>query len=178
MAKPVTRDHLRSSKKPNIAKVTIVLDPDAADRYTEAKDKYDRAKIRMDVRREDPDLIDDFEAAQAWLDEVRSDIEEDVFVFEFKALGRKKYEKLLSDHPATEAQQAEAKKEKSSYGFNPETFPPALVFACMVDNELTWEDFMEEVWDGENWAGSETTALYLGAMSANADRKTVDMGNG
>lgn len=69
-------------------------------------------------------------------------------------------EKLIGKHPPTEAQ------EKRGGVYNPDTFPAALLAACLLDSDITEEDWLEYLNKGPLSAG-EGTALFNKAWAVN-----------
>lgn len=176
MARPMPLDHLKSRKKPVTKRVPIVLDSDIADAYEEAKAAYEEAK-RLDSVRSTDDTRSALVVAEEKLEEARALAEENTAEFVLRSIGRKPFELLVDEHPPTEKQKAEAKKAGSEINWNADTFPPALVAACLVEPQMSADDVLE-MWDSPDWNQAELLSLFFGAMDANQNRRMIDLGKG
>lgn len=74
--------------------------------------------------------------------------------FVVRALPRRQYRELLDDHPPV----------KDGADWNPDTFPPALIAACVVDPEMTVEQ-AAQIW--EEWEAGEMGRLFLECWKLN-----------
>lgn len=177
-ARPATYDHLRSQKKAITTKVVISLDNEVADQFSEAQAERERAQIRLRARPEDPDVVERHEKAEAEYQRLRALMEEESVEFVLRSLGRKKFEKILLAHaPSDEQVKAARSKGLDPPNWNGDTFPVALVAACLVSPELTPEQ-VQELWDDDNWSGAETTELFMAALNVNTTRRQVNLGKG
>lgn len=77
-----------------------------------------------------------------------------------RALPRREYRALLESHPAV----------KEGADWNADTFPPALLAACLVQPEFTLEQ-ATEIWD--EWETEEASRLFLAAYYLNEDAKRL-----
>lgn len=106
-------------------------------------------------------------------------------VMRFQAIGSKRWETLLADHPPTDAQQREHLAEQEKVGiplqarrrlqWNVDTFPPALIAACIVEPKLTVAQ-AEELWESEAWNAGELDAIFSAAVRVNTTASSVQLG--
>jgi hypothetical protein len=180
MTRPATYDHLRSKKKPIEKTVEIVLDAELAERFEEARTQVDIAQIRVNGNPTDVDLQLALEQAKAAVETLRTEIDENdaVVKITFRGIGRKAYDDLVADHPATLEQLSDAKKKgHDDLQFNLETFPPAIVAASSKEPKMTLEE-VQAIWNSEDWNQVELGELFTAAMMVNGTRRTVDLGKG
>lgn len=174
--RPLTYDHLRSMKKPIYRSVTIALDSEVADQFNAAKDKLDLAKARLDVRPEDDQLMRAVEDAEASYQAIKATMEENAVVFKFRSIGRRKFEELVFQHQPTKEQLDDAKKNGNGpLQWNTDTFPPVLIAASLVSPEFTPEE-VKDLWEDDDWSGSELAEIFFTALACNNERKIVDLG--
>lgn len=182
MTRPLTFDHLRSSKKPNIKVVSIVLDPDLADELSEAQERLGRAKILLEAAPKERGRYEEFEDAEAALEKVRARAEEAGAIAEIKVrgMGRHNYDRLQADHPPSEEQRKKHKRENPEQPpleWNPDTFPVALIAACAVEPTMTVEQ-VQEIWDSEDWNLAECMTLLMACIEVNQQRRVASLGKG
>lgn len=174
--RPITYDHLRSRKKAITQKVRIALDSDLAEEYEEAKSKLETARNRVGVRPDNLDFQVALEDALAEVDTLKSRLREESIEFVFKSIGRRKFDDLITAHPPTTEQRRKHKDDGAGeLNWNVDTFPPALIFASLVEPTME-EQEVKELWDSDEWSGAETMSLFLTAMEVNSNRKVVDLG--
>lgn len=169
-------DHLRK-KKPTTKRVSILLDPDLADRLTEARNAFDLARIRYENAPQNSGRGDEFDAAQAAHDAAVEAARDQVAEFVFRGIGRRAWERLVDDHRATKDQQDKHRRANPKTGpleWNPETFPVAAVAASLVEPSLTAAD-VQEIWDDPDWNDAELGSLFFAALEANQQRKVADL---
>jgi hypothetical protein len=177
--RPLTYDHLRSAKKPQVEKCRIWLDPDVADEYEEAQKELNLVEIKVKASPGDLDLVTELDAAKAAYQKAEAKAERSSAVFKFRSIGRKHYDQLVRENPPTDAQKkevAEAGEDPDQLPWNPETFIPQLVAASMIEPKLVHEEIME-MWDSENWSAIELGVLFEAALRANNTRKITQVGN-
>lgn len=175
--RPAVFDRLTSTKKPVTRKVPICLDSELADEFNELS-------MRLFVLREDvksstsPAARRDLEDAEAEMEELRPKMEEATVTFTFRSLGRTAFEELLDEHPPTKQQNEKARRKgEDPMQFNPDTFPQALVAACIVEPDLSYDE-VKQLFDDANWNTAELTALWEAAFTVNQQRRVVDLGKG
>lgn len=172
-------EELISKKKAVTKTVAIPLDPGLAEELTKAKEERDNLARTAAIRDKDTDA-----AARLWqAEENVAQIEQQlrdtdsVAYFKLRAIGRAAFDALVNAHPPTSAQRAKAKSLGlgGEMAWNPDTFPPALVAACLVDPEMT-EDQARLLWEDDSWNAAETQALMDAALEVNGTRSIVELG--
>lgn len=167
---------IKKRKKPMIRRVPIAMDGEKADSFNEAVAGLHEA---MDKSAEDPGnktLSANMYELKEHVNELRSDIEDYIVDFVFRSVGRRRYEELVSECPASKKQIADSKRDGlDEPGWNPDVFPPTLIAAALVEPEMTSEDVFE-MWESEEWNQAELVTLFMAAMAVNAERKTVNLG--
>lgn len=79
----------------------------------------------------------------------------------FRALSGEDYDDLVAKHPPTDKQRKDGMR-----GFNPDTFPPALVAASLVQPQLT-VDQVKGLWGSSDWSDGERASLFGHALEVN-----------
>lgn len=175
--RPPTLDHLLSRKKPVTRTVWVCLDPELAERHEELRKARDVAALRAGARADDSDAQARLWEAEAALERAQAELDEgDVMVsFTFRSIGRAAYDALVNAHPPTPAQRAQAKSLGQDTNINLETFPPALVAACLVEPKLSVDE-AQALWRDDNWNQAELTKLFNGAFAVNSTSPSGDLG--
>lgn len=174
-------DHLRSKKKPRLAKVRIPTDSEIGDAYEEAKSSRDLARFVLEAASEEQrvKLRGDLDQAEALYQEAKAAVVEASTEFIFRAVGRVKYDKLLRENQKTTKQTEEDDKNEvpaeERVTWDPDRFPPALVAESIVEPKLTHAD-IEEMWSSEDWSTAELATLFGSAMQANNERHIITLG--
>lgn len=183
--RPATFDHLRSKKKPNTAKVEIILDMEAVEDLDEARIRLDAAKeaflLAEEGRTETGELLrmqQAIEVAEEEVKEAEEAADEAVAVFKFRSLGARAYDDLVARHPITPEQEAKVRAAGGEpTAWNPDTFPPALTQASLAEPQLTEAEFLE-IWKSDDWGPNELMTLFMTALQVNSSRREVDWGKG
>lgn len=169
--RPPTFDHLRK-KKPMERVVRVPLDGDAVDAFQEAQLALGRAEM---VKTADPlqaaKLAADTAELRAALDAARGSLEATMVSMRFRSIGRKRYDKLVTEHPATDEQKA----EQPDAAWNLDTFPPALLSASCIEPPMTVEEATELF---ETWNVAEFMEIWTAALAVNTQRRVVELGKG
>lgn len=155
-----------TGRKPRVGYYTVHLDDELAEKVEQIR--QERAKARRDGTEEDAPSDEELAAAEDALREVTRTIR-------FESIGRTAYDDMVSEHPPTEEQRAEMEEAGAVVEWNPDTFPPALVHASMVEPDLTDKQFAE-IWDV--WSNADLSQMFALAMRLNTTRRLVAMGNG
>jgi hypothetical protein len=105
------------------------LERDLRDARTDTQTMADQGRARQ--------LAEQIEA-------VRQEMQQSAIVFRLRALNRKAWAKLLTEHPPRKKGTApdEAVEGDQSLGYNVETFFPALIRQCLIEPEVDdaqWE---------------------------------------
>lgn len=151
---------------------TVLIPADEADvkRLEAARSAATRAKLLGNP--------DESAKADQELADTTTEVRENGLEFVFRGIGRKAYEALLRDNSPTDEQRADHEARKiTAPQWNVDTFPAALCHAAAVDNELTAEDWVTDIFESEDWGPGELAALFNAALEANSDRRVVDLGN-
>lgn len=169
-------------KKPVRAELQIVLDGEVADRWAAAQNAVDAAKRRLEVATEEarPTALQAVVEAEDALEELRPEAAAITRKMVFQSIGRRKVEQLMTDHPATDAQQRQERREnngdpKARLIYNPDTYPPALVAATLVEPKLTYEEAVE-LFESENITAAEWAQMFYTAQSLDLTSKVVSLG--
>lgn len=129
-------DHLRSRKKPIYFDFAVPEDASYKDKVTELAQKLAMAQLR-ERRRVGP--TDRLSAEQIELEELKeeleaaqAELEPHQIWFRARSLPPKEFDKLVTEHPPTEEQRKDAKKQGVlSLLYNYETFLPVLATKCV-----------------------------------------------
>lgn len=152
---------VRAAYRPATVSVRVPLRGDLLGELQDLEDQLELAKQRdlmSNGPKESPPIAERIgQLEQELLD---SEIE-----FRFRGIGRGPRSRLLSEHPPTQAQQAEAKADGGRLLFNIETFPPALMAAaCVLPEGWAAADFAA-LW--EEWTDGQTAKLWQACLAAN-----------
>jgi hypothetical protein len=187
--KAVPLDRLRGKKQPVVRFTDIFVDVGVAEAINRAKLELETAE---GIARNKPGDL----SAQVRRDEARAELErlldqavedEQVVRFTFRAIGRKAFERLKEDHPATAEQQKEAREAGLAAGLEPEQarihwdadkFPPALVAAASLEPKISHDEAWELFHVSEDWNEAELVSLFLAALAAQQGRDVADLGKG
>lgn len=164
-SRPATFDHLKK-KQPMERTVSVVLSDDAARDFDAAAAALASARLTGQPTAEQEEAV-----AKA-----RAALEAETATLRFRSIGRKAYDALLREHPATDEQKEEAKAVGSPEPpYNIETFAAALIAASCVDPQMT-EAQVRELWD--EWNTAEIVPCWMAALEVNTQRRVVDLGKG
>ncbi len=186
-AKAVSLSDLRGKKKPVTRSVEIFLDSDVAQAVNRAEVALERAEDRLSQRPGDVGLQAKRDEAKVELERLQAEAVETgaVVSFTFRSIGRKAYEKLIEDHPATSEQQKQAREDGQAAGlsaqlsrlqWNSDTFPPALIAAASYEPKITDEEAWELFHVSDDWNSAELTSLFVTARDAQQARDVADLG--
>lgn len=169
---------IKKTKKPVVKKVLIALDGEKADEFNEARARVEDLEQKSLDNPRDKTIQADLVGAKADYEALKETIGDDLVEFTFRSIGRRRYEEIFEECPATSKQKQEAiKAGEEEPQWNPETFPPAIIAASIVEPEMT-DDDVYDMWESTDWNQAELTSLFLAALTANAERKVVDLGKG
>lgn len=179
MVPPLSFEELISKKKAVTTTVAIPLDPGLAEELHKAKEARDDAARTASIRDKDTDAQARLWQAEERVSQIEQKLRDDdaVAYFKLRSIGRAAFDALVTAHQPTSAQRAKAKSLGFSgeMAWNHETFPPALVAACLVEPEMT-EDQARLLWQSEAWNAAETQALFDAALEVNGTHRTVELG--
>jgi hypothetical protein len=75
----------------------------------------------------------------------------------FRGISAREYDKLVSKHPPRPAD------KKQGYGYNPDSFGPAIIAETCVEPQMTVED-VTEIWASDDWNRGERMMLLMAAI--------------
>jgi hypothetical protein len=177
-------DHLRSRKKPVSRRVAIATDSELADRLNSARLRA----AQLHEQKDNPQSAREIPDAEDEVAQLEDEIEPYLAWFVARNMGVGAYEDLQSAHPPTPEQVKENRKKGMDLSWNPDTFPPALLAACVLYEmpaedggeptlEPLTEEFVKEMWDSPDWNQAEVMALFQAAIEVHSLRRIVEMGN-
>lgn len=164
----VTFDHMKSMKKPVRRTVRICMDSELAERVQEVERELQFTRIEADTNKEDAEIAARLAEQEARYKEAVDAATERSVKFVFRSIGRKSFENILRAHPPTEEQKKQAEdrgEDPNDLDWNPDTFPPALVAATLVEPDLT-EEQVNEIFTSDDWSAAELSTLYQTAQEA------------
>ncbi len=169
---------LMAKKRPTTIECEIALDADLVEAHATALAAYEVARI---VAADNPDQASSQDAlrdAEAALEDAEAAAAEVVVAFRFRGLGANDWDALVDEHPATAEQKAEARRDGTPAPvWNKDTFGPALVAACCIEPEMTYED-AQQLWKSEEWNFAELRDLFNAAYNACRGRRVPQLGKG
>jgi len=159
---------IKAHKHPVIKEVPILLDTSLLDEYGRVEQELVRAETRdrMRAKTADMSVADEAPGLRKQLEELTEKIAAQTAIFRFQALPRAEWTQLVADHPPSEVDL------KEGWPIDLETIGPPLLAACAIDPVLTLEQ-AEEIWS--SYSAGETTALFLGAWSANREDRRIPL---
>ena len=161
------RARIRAKARRTTTFEMVVVDDATADAaeaaYVSAQTGLRRATAAKDPKAET--------AAQAAVDAARAGLAECRDVLRFQSLSAHDFEALIGAHEPTEAQQAKGDQ------WNGETFSPALIAACAVEQDMTEAEWAEEL-GSERWSVADRNAIFTAALSANVTARSVTVPKG
>nr|WSZ21138.1 hypothetical protein OH837_49310 [Streptomyces canus] len=163
---------LNSVKKP-VRTFKLCDDADIRDRYRTATQEAERAEAVLNALAKDADpdaralLTKELAAAQAELKDATKQYDAHTIVLTFTALDRKDLEKLQTEHPPTEQDEADG------HDYAVDSFGPALVSAASLDG-MPVEAARRYL---DTWSSADAGALWQAAWSIQHQQRT-DLGKG
>lgn len=182
--RPMTWDHMKSRKRRPIRTLSIPLDDEMAAEWQDVLGRYDLAKLRIEVGIDNPELlrqtVEEMAEAQARKDALLEEMKDNVAVFRIQGLGRKKYEALQNEpqfQPTKEQQELNRRRngQSSTLPWNVDTFPPALISACMLEPELSIAE-AKELWSSDDWTTAELLTILNTCIEVNEQVRNIDWG--
>lgn len=161
------RDRIKAKAQHKTTYKMVIVDDATADAaeaaYTGSQTALRRAVAAKDAKAQ--------KTAQAAVDLARAGLAACVDVLVFEALESHVFEALIVLHEPTEAQQAEGKQ------WNAETFSPALIAACSVEQGMTEAEWAEEL-ATKRWSLADRNDIFTKALSANVTARSVTVPKG
>lgn len=172
----------KDNKRKNRQVVWIGGDEELATKLREAEGRRQRQNNLVDVRGDDATDADRLLLLklEEEVEGVRSQLRDTSIKFVLESIGRKRYDKMMAEHPPTKEQMDQAEKEGESITFNPETFPFELIDACTVEPEHEPGELQAWMQDDESeeWNNAEVVDLFNAAVAVNMSRLRLDLGKG
>lgn len=161
--RPPTFDHL-AKKKPLERRVTVAMDDEVVREYDEACAALERAELIARTKTEDEtrraELDGAVDAARERRDAARAAIDAETVTITFRSVGRKRYERLVDEHPPTDEQIEEYRKAvddpEGQPAYDGEAFPIALISASALAPRMTREQVAVLYHGGWNCGGCGT----------------------
>lgn len=160
---PLTFDQLVSVKKPARRRIELVLDSEVAEELKAAQAEVSLAEMQAKDARSSVAL----KKARERVEKAEKAAEAVTVTVALRSIGRGPYEALQRAH------RPRPEDKKEGLEFHAETFPPALIAACAEEPAMTLEQ-ATELWNSENWAHGELTALFLAAATVNETMPRVN----
>jgi hypothetical protein len=171
-----TIDDILNRKQPNRRTVWMPYDAQLAEAYQEAEAQRDVASNIATVRVDDKEAASKLIEAEEKLAELKATLRAESIKFVFRAVGRKRYEELVMAHQPTNKQLQKAREQRQDApDFNEDTFPQAIVAACLEEPVLSPEE-VNQLWDSEEFSIAEQRMLLQTAVMVNQQWRVVDLG--
>lgn len=189
-------------KKAITRRVRLGNDSEVTEKHEALTRRVVMLEMRLQSQPDNEATRAELEIAKKELEEFEPTMEENSILFEFRAIGRKKLDRLLNEHPPTEEQIEQFEKEKeeallsgdeklieearrAEITWNYDTYPKALIAATMIkpirvdypDDEEAFQEVVEWLSLPE-WNDAEIQELFAAALMANNTRAVVSMGKG
>lgn len=177
MAKTATAADLLQRKTAASRTIEICLDGAIAEQWYEAEQELIEAKnaVRALGSDENKKRLED---AEERIETLRPARDEATVELRFRSIGRQAYENLILEHPPTEKNKREAKRLGiPEPTFNPDTFPPAIIAASLVEPEMS-EESVEELFNSESYNRTELGLITHAALEVNNSAKVVSLKKG
>jgi hypothetical protein len=204
-------DHLRSRKKQVYLDVPIPDDGQYLTARDEARNEFMRLDLQSKMGRTGKDLPEnvaaEIEEAKERLHEAEEALKPHLIWFRATSLPPKQYDKHVSEHPPTDEQRKQAKKDGiTALAYNHETFLLELVVRCVTyayteddDGEIAnaypdpktgklrddvkfepiTQEYLNEMQEEGSWAQGEIMVLCEAAANVNQNiRRVGTLGNG
>lgn len=123
--------------------VPVILNHDAAQRCAKADEEVSAAEVGLDAARQVEEgrmaqprverAEQRLQAATAEREAAYEAAQHHVYEFVFESLSASAWDRLVTEHPPTEEQSERLVGRDAKLKWNPDTFPVALVSACLVE---------------------------------------------
>jgi hypothetical protein len=176
--KPVTLDHIRSTKKPVTKTVRFANDPEITERLEQIENEHLQTTLAFRLNNEDEVAKKKLADLQEEKDRLLEEASKNSTRFVFRSLGRNRFDELRTAHPPTEADRKRAREmgqNPDELGWDLDEFPKELISACCMDPELTPED-VKQMFDDELFSSAEMSELFNAAVQVNLRSNVVNLG--
>lgn len=162
-------DKLMTSKSIRRKTVPIVMDGEWAQRLFDAQTKV--VEIEAETRQAGlrTQRLPEIERLREEIAELEAQKDDKVCDFVLRSISEDRYERLVKAHPPTKEQRQRASLTGLPVNWNEDTFPVALIHACLVEPALTLEQ-LTELRESDDWNTSELADLFLTAQQLSASR--------
>lgn len=167
-------DEVRKRKTRNTRTVTVVLDAEWGERFAQLEARA------VELREMGMGAVGGAEWTKLndELEQMRSEAPEHTIELRLKGISNDRYERILGAHPITPTQRATAKSRGDSpRPWDPDTFPPALLAVCLVDDvgePWATEAEISELWhDDDAWNTADLVALFDAALEVCLTRPVI-----
>lgn len=169
-------EEVRKRKQANYRKVTVVLDAEWGAKF-QALAKQVGELLEIGVGNVGGDK---WEGLNAELEQMRKEAPEHTVDLLVKGISDDRYSRVLRAHPSTAEQRRAAKDAGDPVRpWNTETFPPALLALCLVDEAgQPWatEAELVELMEDDEWNSAEMLDLFDAALEACLTRPRPSFG--
>lgn len=181
-------DKIVSTKTAARETVSLIMDRAWGQRLGEVQLRHGILQEQVQRSPGDTALLAEIEELTTEIEQLTAEKPDKVCDFVFRSIAPGRYERLVNAHPPTQQQRQRAAKRGQQVAFNEDTFPQALVKACLVSPRLTSEQ-VDEMWQagtdsddpddpdapvGERFSSGELAALFQTAQVANVGRPRVE----
>ena len=171
-------------KRPRRATVWVPLDPDKGDEFVEESKLLEEYESRVALAPTIDQFVQDRDDQKAKVDELRDELRkpENSLRFVFEALAPRDYDKLLTQHQPSDERKEEMRAKgiiPEQIGFDPDTFPQALVAKCCVEPEgLTPELVDAEIVNSADFTRGDWLNMYRTVLDLNTRPREIRLGKG
>jgi hypothetical protein len=181
-------DKIVSTKTAARESVDIVMDRGWGERLGRAQMRHAVLVEQQQRDRSNTALLDEVTQLSDEIEDLIEQKPDKVCTFVFRSIAPDRYERLVRRHPPTQTQRSAAAKLGRSVSFNEETFPQALIKACLVEPKLTGEQ-VDALWNGggddvdpddpeapigSRFSSAELADLFITAQTANMSRTRIE----
>jgi len=167
-AKKRTIADILAEKSPNTRTVDIILDSDLAGEI-----QFKEQELAQARNRRGRSLADGIGTLQTELDDLYEKAADIAVTFTFQDMGRKAFDALILEHPATKAQREHiAELGGGILEYNIDTFPPALLAATGIDPEMDLEE-ATQIFD--TWGSGDAEILFTTALMVCKERTSIPL---
>lgn len=114
----------------------------------------------------------DVEAARKRVELAEELVRDNSAHFHFRSIGRRRYQELLEQHPASEAQ----RKATPPLVYDIDGLRPHLISRTLVSPALSVDEVVQ-LSESEEWNDAEIQALFDAAVAVNTHVRALNLGN-
>lgn len=174
----ISPEEFLARKKPNTRTLPFALDPEPGERLARARNELEEAKQRVRLDEGDRSAKATLRSLEERVAELETEAEAASYPVKLVAMDRATYDALLNQHPPTEKQIRTAEKKKEARPlWNEDSFPPALLAACMDDPDMA-EDDTKVMWNDPKWSPGELWDMFFACRMLCEGRQVPQLGKG